>query len=182
MLLEGGDVSVHVSGADLLRVSSVRILDDQAAGLEQHLDAGLALDLVERLVGVGGEGGVLRLVLGQTDDPGVVLRGAARVAELELLDSEDGSSQLAREPVQRGRAQAAAPDDYYLMVVQSYTPCQPCPDARLSRGRVLDLDPLGLWRSAPPFTVTSSRPFSKLALTLLASTFSGSFNLRLKRP
>lgn len=40
----------------------------------------------------------------------------------------------------------------------------------------------GSWRSIPPRTVTSSRPFSKLALTLLASTFSGSFNLRLKWP
>jgi hypothetical protein len=121
VLLEGGDVSVHVSGADLLRVSSVRILDDQTAGLEEHLNAGLALDLVESLVGVGGEGRVLGLVLGQADDPGVVLRGAARVAELELLDPEDRFSQLAREPVERGRAQAAAPDDYYFVVAQSYT-------------------------------------------------------------
>ena len=80
MLLEGGDVPVHVSGADLLRVSSVRVLDNQATGLEEHLDAGLAFDLVESLVGVRCESGVLRLVLGEPDDPGVVLRGTPRVS------------------------------------------------------------------------------------------------------
>jgi hypothetical protein len=63
----------------------------------------------------------LELVLGQADDSGVVLRGAARVPKLEPLDPEDRSSELAREPIEGGRAQAAAPDDYYFVVAQSYT-------------------------------------------------------------
>jgi hypothetical protein len=119
MLLEGCDVAVDVSGADLLRVAPFRVLDDEAAGLEYHLYARFAFDLVECFVGVRGQGRVLGLVLGQTDDPGVVLRRAALVTQSELLDAEHGSPDLPREPVERGRAQAAAPDDYYFVVAQS---------------------------------------------------------------
>src|ERR671912_474259 len=77
-------------------------------------------------------------------------------------DPEDRSSELAREPIEGGRAQAAAPDDYYLVVAQSYTP--------FYRARML-VSPeeacsiwirSGSWRSTPPLTVISRRPFWKL--------------------
>jgi hypothetical protein len=106
----------------------------------------------------------------------------ARVAELEPLDPEDRSSELAREPIEGGRAQAAAPDDYYLVVAQSYTP--------FYRARML-VSPeeacsiwirSGSWRSTPPLTVISRRPFWKLALIAPLSMPWGSFSLRLKCP
>src|SRR5215217_2066385 len=188
VFFKGRDVAVDVSGADLLRIAPFRVLDDQATGLEYHLYARLAFDLVESFVGVRGQGRVLRLVLGQTDDPGVVLRRAALVTQSELLDAEHGSPDLPREPVQCGRPEPAAADDYHLMVVQSDTPSQPGPSRQPVRmlvspaGVCLIWICSGSWRSTPPRTVTSSRPFSKLALTLFASMFSGSFNLRLKWP
>ena len=52
------------------------------------------------------------------------------MAEPEPLDPEDRSSQLAREPVQRGRAQTAATDDDGVVVfhrsaapTSDYMPC-----------------------------------------------------------
>ena len=59
----------------------------------------------------GREAGVLGLVLGEPDDPRVVLGGAAVVTELEPLQTEHAAAVLTGEAVERGGAQSAAPDD-----------------------------------------------------------------------
>ena len=64
VLLEGGYVAVHVAGADLLGVPLLRCLYNGVSGFKEHLYARLLLYLVEGLVGVRGEGGVVGLVLG----------------------------------------------------------------------------------------------------------------------
>jgi hypothetical protein len=64
VLLEGDGVALHVARADLLGVPLLRCLYNEASGFKEHLYARLLLELVEGLVGVRGEGGVLGLVLG----------------------------------------------------------------------------------------------------------------------
>jgi hypothetical protein len=103
------------------------VLDDQPAGAGDDLLAGLGLDLVPGLVGRGGQGRVLLLVLGEADDPRVVLGRAAVVPELELLDPEDPRPELGGQPVERRRAQAPEADDD-----RAVTHVQQCQDRRPS--------------------------------------------------
>jgi hypothetical protein len=117
VLLEGGDVALDVAGADLLRVPLVGGPYDEAAGLEEDLDARLLLQRVPGLVGVGGQGGVLGLVLRKPDDARVVLRGAAVGAEPELLEAEHRRPELPGEPVEGRRTQPAAPQTIALYLV-----------------------------------------------------------------
>ena len=73
--------------------------------------AGLGLDLRPRRVGPLREPDVVGPVVGQADDPAVVLGRAVVVAELELLEAEDAVTQPAAQPVRGPRSDPAEPDD-----------------------------------------------------------------------
>jgi hypothetical protein len=85
------------------------VLDDQAPGPGHQRLVRLRFDLPPRLVRGPGQRRVLRFVLSQPDDPGVVLRRAPAVPELELLDPENAGPELLGQSVQGRRAEAPAP-------------------------------------------------------------------------
>ena len=73
-------------------------------------DASLRLELGPRRVGPLGQSNVLGSVVGQADDPAVVLAGAVGVAELELLEPEDAVAEPPAQPVGGPAADPAQPD------------------------------------------------------------------------
>jgi hypothetical protein len=84
----------------------------EAAGDRDDLVAGGRLDLAPRGLGLDRQRDVLRPVVGQAGDPGDVLGGAAVVPERVLLQPQDPPAAAGRrEPVGRGAADPAQPDD-----------------------------------------------------------------------
>ena len=88
----------------------------EPAGLEHHLLARVALQLRPRPERELGQLHVVRRVVGEADDPRVILRLAPHVAQLELLEPEDFGPRPARQPVGRRAAEAAETEDYVLEV------------------------------------------------------------------
>jgi threonine/homoserine/homoserine lactone efflux protein len=83
----------------------------EAAGHGDDALAGRLLDLGPGRVGALREPNVVGPVVGEPQDPRMVLRGAAVVAELELLEAQDTVPEPGREPVRRRAADAAQPHD-----------------------------------------------------------------------
>ena len=92
----------------------------EPAGLEHELLARVLLELGPGAVGVLGELDVAGRVVRQPDDARVVLRLAAHVPQLELLESEHVGARPAREPVGRGAAPAAEAEDDVLVVAPAH--------------------------------------------------------------
>ena len=95
VMVEDRGVALDVARPGVQAPPRVAVLDDQSPGADHQGLPRLRLDLRPRLVGGAGERGVLRLVLGEADDPRVVLGGPAGVPELELLQPQHPRAQLA---------------------------------------------------------------------------------------
>src|SRR5688572_142466 len=86
----------------------------EAASFEDQSYTGLVLDLGPSLVGMGRQGGVGPVVVGEADDARVVFRAAPVVAEMELFEAEDLRAGPAGKPVHGGAPDAAATHDDVL--------------------------------------------------------------------
>ena len=86
------------------------------AGAKDELLAGVGLHLGPGRVGRLGQPDVARRVVRQADDARMVLRTAAGVAHLELLQPQHVRAQPPRRPVKRGTAQATE-TEYYGVVL-----------------------------------------------------------------
>src|ERR687898_2180095 len=86
----------------------------EAARFEDQSYTGLVLDLGPGLVGMGRQGGVGLVVVGEADDSRVVFRAAPVVAEMELFEAEDLRACRAGKPVHGGAPDAAATNDDVL--------------------------------------------------------------------
>jgi CBS domain-containing protein len=114
--LEGNPGGGHAVAVAAERDSALARAEVESAGLEHQLLARILLHLRPRPVGVLGQLDVLRRVIGEPDDPRVVLRLAPHVPELELLEPQDLGAGAAGEPVGRGAAPAAQAKDDVLVV------------------------------------------------------------------
>ena len=87
-----------------------RLGDVKRAGAVHERYRRLALDDLPRLIGELGQRRVTLGVVGEPDDPRVILGGAQLVAEVVLLQADHPVADGAAQPVRRGRAQPAGPD------------------------------------------------------------------------
>ena len=130
-VLVGDAGRVHAAAVVGERDGALARREVEPAGLEHELLAGILLHLGPGAVGVLGQLDVARRVIGEPDDARVVLRLAAHVAQLELLEPQHAGAGPAREPVGRGAAPAAEPEDDVLVVAPSHVVpplVQPLPD------------------------------------------------------
>ncbi len=104
-------VTADVARAGCGRVAPGQVLDHQPTRAGQQLNTGRPLHRIPGFVGVRREVGVGVLVLGQPNDPGMIVTGAVAVTEPELLQTENGRTGLLREPVAGRGPQTAAADD-----------------------------------------------------------------------
>ena len=110
-LLERDSLSAQAGDVVGERDRGIARGDVETAGPGDDPDAGLRLELGPRGVGPLREADVVRSVVGQADDPAVVLARPVDVAELELLEAEDPIAEPAAEPVGGSAADPAEPDD-----------------------------------------------------------------------
>ena len=78
--------------------------------------AGVDLYLLPRSVGRLGQFDVGGGVIGQPDDPAVILGSSAGMTELELLDTEDVVAESTGGPVGGGAADSSQPEDRHPVV------------------------------------------------------------------
>ncbi len=98
------------------RVGRVQV---EPAGLEHQPGARLLRDLGPGGVGRLGEPDVGRIVVGEADDAGVILRLTAVVSQLELLEA-DHPGAATSEPVGRGAADATEPEHDDVRLVHAH--------------------------------------------------------------
>ena len=115
--LVGHATGVHRAAVGLAVEGILGREDVDTAGLDHELGARLGRDLAPGGIRRLRQPHVRRVVVGEADDPRVVLRGAAVVPELEALEP-DHARAAAREPVRRRAADATEPehDDIRLVL------------------------------------------------------------------
>ena len=91
-----------------------------ASGNEHQGFAILLCYHVPTVVGAFRQLHVARRVIGEPNDPRMILRFAAPVSHLELFDAEDVFSDPAREPVGRRTAESAEPEDDVIVLATSH--------------------------------------------------------------
>jgi len=110
-LLVRDALRVHRRGVVAQRDRRVARSDVEAAGDRDDRLAGFLLDLRPGVVRAAGEADVVGPVVGQPDDPAVILRSAVDVAQLELLEPQDPVTQPPAQPVDGAGADPAQADD-----------------------------------------------------------------------
>jgi hypothetical protein len=113
--LERHPAGLHALGVVAQRDGAVARAEVQAAGAQDQRLACVALERGPGLVGVLGQPHIDRRMVRQPDDPRVVLRGAAHMADRELLQAQHIAA-APGQPVGGGAADAAqAQDDVFVV-------------------------------------------------------------------
>jgi hypothetical protein len=99
---------VHIAAQRRVRAEHV-----DASGQVHQLFAGGTLDLAPDVVGGGRQPHVVRVVVGQPDQPRMVVRPAAIVTERKLLQADHARAHP-RCPAGRGAAHAAQSDNGHV--------------------------------------------------------------------
>jgi hypothetical protein len=128
----GVDARVEVGGAGRPGQRQVH-----GSGADDELEARLVLDLAPGVVGGADQRRVVPLRVGLADHPRVVLGRTPVVAEAELVQAEHPPGAAARQPVQRRRPDAAAPDDDGVVALHGRPP-----RGSTSAGAVLTTSPV----------------------------------------